>query len=143
MMKTYAIAGSLMMVGAVAMLQPAPVQESPPIGVTLAGKVVNIVDGDTLDVETRLVIRLRLDRCWSPESRTKDLAEKARGIAAKENLKRLAEGKDCKFHIPMTNRLMDSLTLDRVLGSVWCVGDSLDLSTLQVEQGHATREKQK
>lgn len=117
--------------------------EPPALGMTLPGQVINIVDGDTLDVETRLVVRVRLRDCWSPESRTLDLEEKRRGLASKANLKLIAEGKNCRVNIPMSRFLTGSLTLDRVLGSVWLDGDSQDVSTQQVQSGFATRTKAK
>lgn len=120
---------------------PAPKAEAPPLGVCLPGTIVNVVDGDTVDVETKMVVRVRLRDCWAPESRTTDLAEKKRGLASKDNLVRLAHGQTCRAFIPVSKFLTSSLTLDRVLGQVWVDGDSLDLSTLQVQQGYATRTK--
>ena len=52
-------------------------------------QIVNVVDGDTVDVvadlgfDCRMKIRLRLAGIDAPESRTRDLEEKARGVAAK------------------------------------------------------------
>ena len=52
--------------------------------------VTNIVDGDTIDVtidlgfDISLNERVRLVGINAPESRTRDLEEKARGLAAKE-----------------------------------------------------------
>jgi endonuclease YncB( thermonuclease family) len=115
--------------------------EAPPLGMTLPGKVINIVDGDTLDVETSLVVRVRLRDCWAPESRTLDHEEKKRGLASKANLKLIAEGKYCRVNVPISRFLTNSLTLDRVLGSVWLDGEPQDVSTLQVQGGFATRTK--
>ena len=119
-----------------------PVSEKPAAGYVVDGAVVGVVDGDTLDFEIRQVIRVRLLNCWAPESRTLDIVEKAKGLAAKANLKRMADGKAGRLYVPTTGRLMDSLTLERAIGQVWLTGDSIDLSTLQVHQGYATREKE-
>jgi len=113
----------------------------PDLGVTLPGRVVNVVDGDTLDVAVTMVVRVRLLDCWAPESRTKDAAEKQRGLAAKAALKALADGKPCRVSIPLTGDLKQSLTLERVLARVWIDGDKVDLSEHQVKAGHATKEK--
>jgi len=55
-------------------------------------KVLRVVDGDTIDVlvdlgfSTHRKIRVRLYGINAPESRTRDLAEKKLGLAAKERL---------------------------------------------------------
>ena len=57
-------------------------------------EIVKIVDGDTIDIVIDLGFslskkeRVRLAGIDSPESRTKDLEEKAMGIEAKEFLAR-------------------------------------------------------
>ncbi len=73
----------------------------PPTGWTVKGVVVKTVDGDTVDIEIRQVVRVRLDQCWAPESKIDDrlpkekqAAEKQAGIASKEHLKQLADGKE-------------------------------------------------
>ena len=53
-------------------------------------KCLRVVDGDTLDAtidlgfDTWKKIRIRLVGINTPESRTRDLEEKARGLAAKD-----------------------------------------------------------
>lgn len=111
----------------------------PPIGYTVECRVIRIIDGDTVDVEIRKVVRVRLLSCWAPETRTKDKAEKKRGLASKANLVKLAEGKDVVLHIPGSKRLSDSFSFGRVLGDVYVDGKSVAVS--QVEGGFATKEK--
>ena len=60
--------------------------------------VVNrVVDGDTIDVTIDLgfsvwkKIRVRMEGINTPESRTRDLEEKKRGLAAKDRLKSILE----------------------------------------------------
>lgn len=121
--------------------------EAPPRGWTTDCKIVGIVDGDTVDVEVKRVIRVRLLGAWSPESRTKDAAEKQRGIAAKEHLQAAAEGCDALLHIPGSVDISEWMTLGRVLGHVYLVnsdgttGESL--AEMQVRAGHATPTKEK
>lgn len=61
-------------------------------------RVVKIVDGDTVDIEIDLGFdltkkeRVRLGGIDTPESRTKDLEEKAMGLEAKDYLTTLLEG---------------------------------------------------
>ena len=74
-------------------------------------KVENVVDGDTIDVlidwgfDILFAFRVRLAGIDTPESRTKDLAEKALGLEAKEYLKKHL--KDAKSVIIKTEK-MDS-----------------------------------
>ena len=62
--------------------------------------LLRVVDGDTIDAEIDLGFdikvkkRIRFMGMNAPESRTKDLKEKARGLAAKDRVKALLEG--CK-----------------------------------------------
>lgn len=122
--------------------------EAPPRGWTTDCHIVGIVDGDTLDVEVKRIIRVRLIGAWSPESRTTNAAEKKRGLAAKEHLRAVAEGCDATLFVPASadGHTQDLTTLGRVLGQVWLVrsdgkADKESLSEMQVKAGHATREK--
>ena len=60
-------------------------------------EILRIVDGDTVDVRIDLGFnmwhkcRVRLMGINAPESRTRDLEEKERGLAAKERLKNIIE----------------------------------------------------
>ncbi len=62
-------------------------------------KVLEVIDGDTIDVLIDLgfnvlhTLRLRLHGINTPETRTKNKDEKAKGLAAKTRLKELIEGK--------------------------------------------------
>ena len=59
---------------------------------------LKVIDGDTIDAEIDLGFdikvkkRIRFMGINAPESRTKDLEEKAKGIAAKDRVKQLLEG---------------------------------------------------
>jgi endonuclease YncB( thermonuclease family) len=61
-------------------------------------EIKRIVDGDTVDViidlgfSTYVKRRIRMYGINTPESRTRDLEEKARGLASKERLEELMEG---------------------------------------------------
>ena len=74
-------------------------------------KLLRVVDGDTADVmidlgfDTWVKARLRFKGVDTWEKRTRDLAEKAKGIAASEFTKKYLEMNDGKFtffatHIP-------------------------------------------
>ena len=67
-------------------------------------EVIKITDGDTMDVLIDLGFyvftecRLRLDGINTPESRTKDLREKALGLEAKEFTKNFLKNDVCQVH---------------------------------------------
>jgi endonuclease YncB( thermonuclease family) len=127
-------------------ISPVPVVAPAP-GITVDARVTRIVDGDTIDctVLVPLVFRIRLIDCWAAETRTKDLAEKQRGLAAKAYLAKLIGQNPVRVHIPGRAKLGDMLTFDRVLGRAWPMqnGKPLagDLSSRMVEAGHATTTK--
>ena len=67
---------------------------------TYNAKVLRVVDGDTIDVlidlgfSTHRKIRVRLYGINTPESRTRDLAEKKLGLAAKDRLIEILDEQD-------------------------------------------------
>ena len=64
---------------------------------TYNAKLERVVDGDTVDAlvdlgfDTWKKVRIRMMGMNSPESRTRDLEEKARGLAAKDRLAEILE----------------------------------------------------
>jgi endonuclease YncB( thermonuclease family) len=132
-------------------VQPVPdtlsVPACPPKGMTIDGTVVRVIDGDTIVVESRVEYHVRLLDCWAPESRTRDLEEKRRGLAAKARMQQLAVDKPVRVFLPAADDLTDMMTMGRLLGRVWILsGDaptSPDLSTIMVAEQLATPEKRK
>jgi micrococcal nuclease len=66
-------------------------------------KVVNIVDGDTVDVVFKHNKKINKWRCRlygidTPETRTRDLEEKQKGLAAKEYTREQLENKMITLH---------------------------------------------
>ena len=115
--------------------------QEPPLGWTTKAEVVRVVDGDTIDVEVRRTVRIRLLECWAPETRTRDAVEKRRGLAAKDHLKDLIGSKAVTLHVPTdgSGDVAKILTLNRVLGRVYIEG--VDVSAAMVAAGHATKER--
>lgn len=123
---------------------------------TTKGVVTRVIDGDTVEVETRRVMRVRFLDCWAPESKIDprvaaeitDLEkrksiqdqEKQKGLKSKAHLEELAAGKVVTVRIPMDagGDIAKSITMGRVLGHVWVDGDSQSLSERQVGGGYAT-----
>jgi endonuclease YncB( thermonuclease family) len=110
-------------------------------GLTFGGKVTRVLDGDTLEVEVRRTVRIRLLGCWAPETRTRDMEEKQRGLAARAYLNDACFGRDAVVTVPMEPdaRFGEAMSMGRVLGYV--AVDGSDLSEHMVQGGHATKEK--
>ena len=104
-------------------------------------KVENIVDGDTIDVlidlgfDILFASRVRLAGIDTPESRTKDLAEKALGLEAKEYLKKAL--KDAKSVVIKTEKMDSSEKYGRILGWVYINGDTVSLNDMMINDGYA------
>lgn len=104
-------------------------------------KVENVVDGDTIDVlidlgfDILFASRVRLAGIDTPESRTKDLAEKALGLEAKEYLKKHL--KDAKSVIIKTEKMDSSEKYGRILGWVYVNGDTESLNDKMINDGYA------
>ena len=111
-------------------------------GVTFGGVVTRVLDGDTVEVEVRRTGRVRLLDCWAPETRTKDEAEKRRGIAAREALRAMVDGEHVVVDVPIDaqGKFGDSTSMGRILGRLWHQGQ--DVAAAMVAAGHATRTKQ-
>ena len=100
---------------------------------TYKAKVVRVVDGDTIDAlidlgfDIHKKIRIRMVGMNAPESRTRDLEEKKRGLAAKARLK----GKN-KF-------ILESQGVGKYgrCLAVIKIGD-IDVNQQLIEEGHAT-----
>jgi micrococcal nuclease len=104
-------------------------------------KVENIVDGDTIDVLIDLGFdilfqsRVRLAGIDTPESRTKDLKEKALGLESKEYLKKAL--KDAKSVVIKTEKMDSSEKYGRILGWVYVDGNTVSLNDMMINDGYA------
>ena len=104
-------------------------------------KVENVVDGDTIDVlidlgfDILFASRVRLAGIDTPESRTKDLAEKALGLEAKEYLKKSL--KDSKSVVIKTEKMDSSEKYGRILGWVYVDGNTVSLNDMMINDGYA------
>jgi micrococcal nuclease len=95
-----------------------------------------VVDGDTIDVTLDLGfdVRLHKQRCRlagidTPESRTRDLAEKKLGLDAKERLKELCIGS-------ITIKSFGKGKYGRILAIPY-TEDGKDICQLLIKEGHA------
>ena len=100
-------------------------------------KCTRVVDGDTIDAQIDLgfdvhkKIRIRMVGINTPESRTRDLEEKKRGLAAKYRVQELLENQENKFilHSQGVGKY------GRCLGVIF-LGES-KLQDILLEEGHA------
>jgi micrococcal nuclease len=105
-------------------------------------KSVNkVVDGDTIDVvidlgfDISFTSRVRLAGIDTPESRTKDLAEKALGLESK---KYLADRiKAAKTVVVRTEKINSSEKFGRILGWLYLDGESNSINHEMIERGYA------
>ena len=106
-------------------------------------EVIEVYDGDTLTVRLTLNIRVRLLDCWCPETKTRDLEEKAYGIHSRETMKEVCLGEKCLMTIPLKghDRLDDVFTFGRILARIRVISSGLDVSEEMVRMGEATKEK--
>lgn len=101
-------------------------------------EVIRVVDGDTIDLIVDLGfsifhrIRVRLLGVDAPETRTKDLEEKARGLKAKEFLTIFMDD-NRSSEIIVESKKLDSF--GRSLAYVFV--DGYNLSYIMIENGHA------
>jgi micrococcal nuclease len=104
-------------------------------------KVENVVDGDTIDVlidlgfDIMFKSRVRLAGIDTPESRTRDLAEKALGLESKEYLKKAL--KDAKSIIIKTEKMNSSEKYGRILGWLYINGETVSVNDMMINDGYA------
>ena len=104
-------------------------------------QVTNVVDGDTIDVvidlgfDISFTSRVRLAGIDTPESRTKDKAEKALGLESK---KYLADRiKSAKNVVIRTEKINSSEKFGRILGWLYLDGESNSINHEMIEKGYA------
>ena len=104
-------------------------------------KVISVVDGDTIDVDIDLGFdisfssRVRLAGIDTPESRTKDLAEKKLGLEAKEYVK--SKIKDAKEVVIKTEKMDSSEKYGRILGWLFLDGSKVSVNEQMIADGYA------
>lgn len=103
-------------------------------------KLIRVIDGDTCDAmidlgfDTWVKKRIRFHGIDTWESRTRDLDEKAKGLAAKSFTKDMLENTDKgKFSI-ISHGLGK---YGRVLGEIFVKGYDTSLNQMLIDHGHA------
>ena len=105
-------------------------------------KITRVIDGDTVDVNIDLgfdihhLARVRMMGIDTPESRTRNLEEKALGLASKARLKELLKGKKIKIETSKEGKgkfgrvLADVIAIDKE-------GTEINCNQRLIEEGHA------
>ena len=101
-------------------------------------KITKVIDGDTIDVDIDLGFgitishRVRLKGIDAAETRTKDLKEKAEGLAAKEWVKKELS-REGEWIIETTKEYK----YGRILGTLYLVGDPVTINEMMLNEGIA------
>ena len=101
-----------------------------------------VVDGDTVDAlvdlgfDTWKKVRIRMMGMNAPESRTRDLEEKKKGLAAKERLAEVIELENEGKFILVSHGVGK---FGRVLGEIFLTPDSDSGNNLLISEGHAKK----
>jgi micrococcal nuclease len=104
-------------------------------------KVLKIVDGDTIDVDIDLGFsisytqRVRLAGIDTPESRTRDLAEKALGLESKKKLTEMLAG--AKDIVIRTEKPDSTEKYGRILGWLFVDGAEQSVNHTLIASGYA------
>jgi len=106
-----------------------------------SAKVVRVVDGDTADAmidlgfDTWVKKRIRFYGVDTWESRTRNLEEKKKGLAAKDYVKNLLENSDEGKFLLKSHGVGK---YGRVLGELFVKGHETSVNELLKENGHAS-----
>ena len=110
-------------------------------------KLDRVIDGDTIDAyidlgfDIHVKKRIRFMGINTPESRTRDLEEKAKGLAAKDRLKAILEGANeiqLQSHgVGKYGRCLGELHVDRVDGKECLTLENVN--ELLIKEGHAVK----
>ena len=108
-------------------------------------KLDRVIDGDTIDAiidlgfDVSIKKRVRFSGINTPESRTRDLEEKARGLAAKDRVKQLLEGCNTiqltSHGVGKYGRCLGELHIDVVDGKEKMTLENVN--KLLIKEGHA------
>ena len=102
--------------------------------------VIKVVDGDTIDAMVDLgfgtwkKVRIRMYGINAPESRTRDLEEKKKGLAAKARLIEMLE--ENENHFILISHGVGKF--GRCLGEIYIKGHNTSLNKQLILEGHGT-----
>ena len=103
-------------------------------------KLLRVIDGDTIDCvidlgfDVRLKERVRLKGIDTPEVRTRDLEEKAKGLAAKERVQKAFQYSN---DFTIITELDKKGKYGRILGTIMLPDRKISLNQMLLDEGHA------
>tara|TARA_R100001594_G_scaffold126921_1_gene164362 strand:+ start:1645 stop:2025 length:381 start_codon:yes stop_codon:yes gene_type:complete len=115
---------------------------------TYKAKLDRVIDGDTIDAHIDLGFdvtihkRIRLAGIDTPESRTRDLEEKARGLAAKEYLVTVLSSGDFILEskeVGKYGRVLGTILLNAKLNGYETDEEYININDLLIEEGFAVK----
>lgn len=114
----------------------------------IPARVVSVYDGDTVTIEFKIRVNVRLLDCWAPEIKTKDKEEKDKGLESKKYLENLLKVDDEVIaEIPFDGNISNSISLSRILATIYkdIDGDGVkdNISSIMVDKGYAKETKEK
>lgn len=107
-------------------------------GLSVHAEVVDVHDGDTVTVELKFRVPVRIRDLWAPE------LKEPGGLQSRDALKMwLPVGSKCVVFVPSKNPLllMDCVSLGRMVGDVY-TADGVKVSDLMIGAGLGTPKKE-
>lgn len=103
--------------------------EYPELGWVTDVKYIKNYDADSIDLEIRKKIRVRLLDCWAPEIKSKDQYKKEIAKEGRDFVNSvLSSAKEIRLFIPteQSGDFSHLMTFDRLLGYIWVDGKNLN-----------------
>ncbi len=122
-------------------VEPSKEIQPPVPSITVGGRIVRVIDGDTVEIAIEYRAHIRVIDCWAPEKNTPE------GVKAMKFLQSQATiGRPCLVNIPLKRDIGKSITLGRLLGDIWLLDEKLvpsqPISKLMRDAGYATLQKE-
>lgn len=120
--------------------------KEPELGITARGQVLRVIDGDTVVVELRVPVNVRIKDLWAPEMRGPESEAGKRSKA--ELVGMLPKGKKVVVNVSTKNatNLSGVLTFGRVVGSIWATVRGKrgrhNIAKEMIRRGFGTRTKE-
>lgn len=101
----------------------------PEEGLTTKAKLTRVIDGDTIEVEVRRTVKVRLDNIRAAEKNTKE------GSDTKEFVENLLKDKELTLFVPAgpSEKYTDIQSFDRVIGHIFVGKEKRDLGEILLE----------
>jgi len=118
---------------------------NPQAKIVVPCRIVEVVDGDTLTIEAKIRIRVRMKDCWADELHSHYPELRAKAQQSKEHLASIALNRNGLLQIDLNgvDRLDKLFSFGRIIGNVYLNNQTKTLAQRQVDAGYATATKLK